>query len=174
MGRNQREKVNQKRKKRRIFPSLFCARARWRTANTRRQCDFTFSFSTRKQLCCDFAGGQSDPTPQKLSKQTLKFSPAFFKRQRLWSPCAQGEILFYKKAQEGRRNSPVDCFAVGNPRRGFPGAAGHTEFEQEVCACFTYFARHRLCKCFADRDKPCPYERFVIHLAQNNTPLSAR
>ena len=27
-----------------------------------------------------------------------------------------------KKAQEGSQNSPVDCFGVGNPRRGFPGA----------------------------------------------------
>ena len=27
-----------------------------------------------------------------------------------------------KKAQEGRKNSPVDCFSVGNPRRGFPCA----------------------------------------------------
>ena len=37
-------------------------------------------------------------------------------------PTAAGEILRIPKAQEGRRNSPVDCFGVGNPRRGFPGA----------------------------------------------------
>ena len=27
-----------------------------------------------------------------------------------------------RKAQEGSQNSPVDCFGVGNPRRGFPDA----------------------------------------------------
>ena len=45
-----------------------------------------------------------------------------FQRRRLWSPTAVGEILTTPKAQEGSQNSPVDCFGVGNPRRGFPVA----------------------------------------------------
>ncbi len=123
MGRNQRKKINQKRKKRRIFPSLFCARARWRTANTRRQCDFTFSFLTRKQLCCDFAGGQSDTSPQKLSKQTLKFSPAFFKRRR--NPKAAplvalrtGRNSFLQGSAGGEAKQSAGLFRRGEPSPG--------------------------------------------------------
>ena len=33
-----------------------------------------------------------------------------------------GVALTTPKAQEGSQNSPVDCFGVGNPRRGFPDA----------------------------------------------------
>ena len=56
----------------------------------------------------------------------IKFSPAFFKRrqgtwgQRPPSRAAAREILRLTKDQEGRQNSPVDCFAVGNPIKGFP------------------------------------------------------
>ena len=161
MGRNQRKKVNQKRKKRRIFPSLFCARARWRTANTRRQCDFTFSFLTRKQLCCDFAGGQSDTSPQKLSKQTLKFSPAFFKRRR--NPKAAPLV-----ALRTGRNSFLQGSAGGEAKQ----SAGHTEFEQEVCACFTYFARHQLCKCLCEQGLPCFCDDSRFDLPKNKkTPF---
>ena len=56
------------------------------------------------------------------------FKGGRFQRQRLWLPCAQGEIPFLHKAQEGRRNSPVDCFGVGNPRRGFPESRRRRDF----------------------------------------------
>ena len=56
------------------------------------------------------------------------FKGGRFQRQRLWLPCAQGEIPFLHKAQEGRRNSPVDCFGVGNPRRGFPESRRQRDF----------------------------------------------
>ena len=155
--------------------------ARWRTANTRRQCDFTFSFLTRKQLCCDFAGGQSDTSPQKLSKQTLKFSPAFFKRRR--NPKAAplvalrtGRNSFLQGSAGGEAKQSGGLFCRGEPSPGVPRCTRRRAANRDF-----YFvpktalsSRHRLCKCFADRDKPCPYERFVIHLAQNNKiPLSA-
>ena len=99
--------------------------ARWRTANTRRQCDFTFSFLTRKQLCCDFAGGQSDPTLQKLSKQTLKFSPAFFKRRR--NPKAlplvalrTGRNSFLQGSAGGEAKQSGRLFCRGEPSPGVP------------------------------------------------------
>ena len=146
MGRNQREKVNQKRKKRRIFPSLFLCGARWRTANTRRQCDFTFSFLTRKQLCCDFAGGQSDTSPQKLSKQTLKFSPAFFKRRR--NPKAAplvalrtGRNSFLQGSAGGEAKQSGGLFCRGEPSPGVPRARAGV---QRIVT-FTLF-----------RKQPCP------------------
>ncbi len=36
------------------------------------------------------------------------------------SRSAEREIPYSKKSQEGRPNSPVDCLAVGDPRRGSP------------------------------------------------------
>lgn len=143
MGRNQRKKINQKRKKRRIFRLFFvrcaCQRAvnrgaGWRTANTRRQCDFTFSFLTRKQLCCDFTGGQSDPTLQKLSKQTLKFSPAFFKRRRVrkWPRPIAGLGRFRGQRPQTLGRSPTKKRGPQAARRlvqtqGLPSAEGVTD-----------------------------------------------
>ena len=56
-----------------------------------------------------------------------KISPAFLKAmeskgETFGRPAHRAKSLSLPKAQEGRQNSPADCFAVGNPRRGFPGA----------------------------------------------------
>ena len=37
--------------------------------------------------------------------------------------------------QEGRQNSPVDCFVVGNPRRGFPVSSVRTMAANRFVQC---------------------------------------
>ena len=76
------------------------------------------------------------------------FKGGRFQRQRLWLPCAQGEIPFLHKAQEGRRNSPVDCFGVGNPRRGFPESRRRRDFVLIFSPVYVIqeMSRYRSCK----------------------------
>ena len=76
------------------------------------------------------------------------FKGGRFQRQRLWLPCAQGEIPFLHKAQEGRRNSPVDCFGVGNPRRGFPESRRQRDFVLIFSPVYVIqeMSRYRSCK----------------------------
>ena len=66
-----------------------------------------------------------------MSKKSIRkkfFALLFSKRRRgTWgqrppSRAAARETLCLTKDQEGRQNSPVDCFAVGNPIKGFPDA----------------------------------------------------
>ena len=69
-----------------------------------------------------------------MSLQTVcpkvKFRPPFQRRQNpktasLVAPRTERNLFLYK-AQEGSKNIPVECFCVGNPRRGFPGARWRT------------------------------------------------
>ncbi len=50
--------------------------------------------------------------------QKLAVSKGSHLRQSLWSPSADGEIL-YTSSAGGEKNIPVELFFVGNPRRGF-------------------------------------------------------
>ena len=179
MGRNQRKKVNQKRKKRRIFPSLFlcaCQRAvnrcaDCRTANTRRQCDFTFfscpgsSFAVilregteilriQAPFCLlrrHFPFQGNHPPLQKLSKQTLKFSPAFFKRRR--NPKAAplvalrtGRNPFLQGSAGGEAKQSGGLFCRGEPSPGVPRIAHTVRF-------YLYFFARKLF-CTIRRDSP--------------------
>ena len=65
--------------------------------------------------------------PTTANQPTFKVSSTFLKvvesKGKAFGRSAHGAKFFsVTKAQEGRRNSPGDCFGVGNPRRGFPGA----------------------------------------------------
>ena len=56
-----------------------------------------------------------------------KISPAFLKAveskgETFGRPAHRAKSLSLPKAQEGSKNIPVECFCVGNPRRGFPSA----------------------------------------------------
>ena len=57
-----------------------------------------------------------------------KISPAFLKAveskgETFGRPAHRAKSLSLIKAQEGSKNIPVECFCVGNPRRGFPARA---------------------------------------------------
>ncbi len=64
----------------------------------------------------------------KIFLQLKVFVPLFQKgagipkgQRPFWPPVATGGIsVSEKKAQEGSRNSPGDCFCAGNPSEGFP------------------------------------------------------
>ena len=70
-----------------------------------------FPFQSVEKLFCD-------------SKTTKSFRPPFSKgggvegRRPHRSP--QAAKFLFQKSAGGAKNSPVDCFSVGNPRRGFP------------------------------------------------------
>ncbi len=71
--------------------------------------------------------GNGRPAPDKKfdmreSRIRLKFWSSFFKSLQ-GAGRRPAACFIAKKAQEGRQNSPVDCFSVGNPRKGFPDAA---------------------------------------------------
>ena len=133
MGRNQREKVNQKRKKRRIFPSLFlcaCQRAvnrgaGCRTANRGFYLVLKTALSSRHRLCkCSCKQGQI-LFLQKINMQTPKFSPAFFKRRR--NPKAAplvalrtGRNSFLQGSAGGEAKQSGGLFCRGEPSPGVP------------------------------------------------------
>ena len=64
-------------------------------------------------------------------------------------PAHRAKFFLCKKAQEGRQNSPADCFVVGNPRRGFPGACQRAVNSRRQCTQGeSSFARYPLrCNC---------------------------
>ena len=157
MGRNQRKKVNQKRKKRRIFPSLFlcaCQRAvnrcaDCRTANTRRQCDFTFFFLPRKQLCCDFTGGHRNspnsgtllsaaqtfplsgesPAPTKVVKTNIKVFARLFQKaaqskgSAFGRPAHRAKSFFARKRRRGGKTVRWTVLPWGTLAGGSPNRA---------------------------------------------------
>ena len=60
-------------------------------------------------------------------------------------PAHRAKFFLCKKAQEGRQNSPADCFVVGNPRRGFPGACQRAvNSRRQYTQCESSFARYPL------------------------------
>ena len=71
-----------------------------------------------------------------------------------------------KKAQEGRRNSPVDCFGVGNPRRGFP--------ESHCLRDFVLIFQPGICN---SRNEPIPVlqrKDFFHYLRETDTGLKKK
>ena len=64
-------------------------------------------------------------------------------------PAHRAKFFLCKKAQEGRQNSPADCFVVRNPRRGFPGACQRAVNSRRQCTQGeSSFARYPLrCNC---------------------------
>ena len=68
-----------------------------------------------------------------------KFSPAFFKRRRIPKAEPLGasrrtrNTYLFNKDQEGSPNSPVDCWGVGNPIKGFPDGPHRGPF---LCSAF--------------------------------------
>ena len=71
--------------------------------------------------------------PTTANQPTFKVSSTFLKvveskGKAFGRPAHRAKFFLCKKAQEGRQNSPADCFAVGNPRRGFPESRIQCDF----------------------------------------------
>ena len=143
MGRNQRKKINQKSKKRRIFPSLFCA---VRAVNRCFYLVLKIALSSRHRLCkCSCKQGQV-LFLQKINMQTPKFSPAFFKRRR--NPKAAplvalrtGRNSFLQGSAGGEAKQSGGLFCRGEPSPGVPRARAGVQ----RLVTFTLF-----------RKQPCP------------------
>ena len=76
--------------------------------------------------------------PTTVNQPTFKVSSTFSKvveskGKAFGRPAHRAKLLSCKKAQEGRQNSPADCFGVGNPRRGFPGACQRAVNSRRQC-----------------------------------------
>ena len=85
-------------------------------------------------------------------------------------PAHRAKFFLCKKAQEGRQNSPADCFVVGNPRRGFPGACQRAVNRGAVppgtpnrgfylAQKTAVSSRHRLCCSFAGEGGTSPLQQ---------------
>ena len=86
------------------------------------------------------ANGVSDSANRRCGHRTANcprrlgaFSPAFFKRRQGQGTASLVAVRrlrnsYYFQKAGGAKNSPVDCFSVGNPRKGFP-----------VIFCFLFF-----------------------------------
>ena len=92
--------------------------------------------------------------PTTANQPTFKVSSTFLKvveskGKAFGRPAHRAKFFLCKKAQEGRQNSPADCFVVGNPRRGFPGACQRAVNSRRQCTQGeSSFARYPLrCNC---------------------------
>ena len=114
--------------------------------------------------------------PTTANQPTFKVSSTFSKvveskGNAFGRPAHRAKFFLCKKAQEGRQNSPADCFVVGNPRRGFPGACQRAANRGAGCRTANrgfylvlktaVSSRHRLCCNFAGEGGTSPLQRQI-------------
>ena len=98
--------------------------------------------------------------PTTANAPTFKVSSTFSKvveskGKAFGRPAHRAKFFLCKKAQEGSQNSPADCFGVGNPRRGFPGARQRAVNRGAGCRTANRGFHFAWETAFSSRHRPC-------------------